>query len=758
MNEASALFTQAYDLALRTHRPALAGRYLGNLGGLAFIQKQYQTACNRLLQAKQASERAGDSAGAAMELANLTTVYIQTGDMAAARAAAEQGLKDIEGKTVAPGTRVQLLCNLGTALGRQGEVQGAGQTFQLAIEDAAQSGQTALLGQAWDSLGRERLKRGALKEAEKDLLEAYRIQAPRRDPSLAATLSHLSELRQRQGDLRSAGQLIESAMSGGGGGVPLWYLYFRQGSILSARKRPSEALSRYRRAVRMARTWREEIAPSDSLRSSTAGWLNELYDPYIDELMAQSGGGAAETGRAMEAFAVTEDYRAAALRQTLSDSPAWRRNLPDEYWQTLNQLRDAEMQSIGTASTTRRAVVERLEQRMNEIEAREYTKKIGGSPSIPREKFLSRNTLSNIQRRLSPQELLLSFHFGERASYVWAIARDRAEVHRLGSSRPLKTDSWKFEAALESDSPDSMPLGRRLYAELLGGVSAPLRAKTEWIVAADDITVRLPWNALREPTAKKREEFVVAGHAIRFVPSGMSLARRPREPGERRMAGVFLGIGDGVYNRADPRKAEMRAGYGFGSAQAAVELPRLVGSGHELEVCARAWRGESRLLTGEDASRAGLIRELARKPAVVHIAAHVLQAAAPEESVIHLGLAPDGAPETLTRYDVANLAVAGSTVVMSGCASAAAPAPEGAGLLGLARAWLIAGADSVVGTRWPAPDDGGGLFEAFYRNLQGGTDVTVSRALRQAELEMLRSGSWRSKPRYWASFIVVGKE
>lgn len=757
---ASKLFSQSYELAVRDGHTALAGRFLASLGGIAVIRKQYRSAILHLLMARGLSAKAGDFAGVALASSNLSTVYLQIGDMPAARASAEEALANLAKAPPVPGTREQALCNLGSALARQGHVRKAEQSFERAIEAASRSAQIRLLGQAWDSLGYERMKRGALREAESSLLEAYRIQTLRKDPSLGATLSHLSELRQKQGDLPAAERLIESSIAAQGGGIPLWYLYSRRGSILFASNRRTAALRDYRRAVKLAREWREEIAPSDSLRSHTADWLDELYGPYINALMTNGGRGGVPAHDAAEAFGVIEEYRAAALRRTLAESPAWRKSLPDEYWEALGQLRASEVRLSETDSPKLRARINKLEGRMNEIEAWEYTRSLGDNPYTPRENFSPANTLSDIQHRLSRVQLLLSFHFGNQTSYVWAIGRDRARVLRLGPSGPLRASAARFEDALEAGSADVARLGRQVYSEFLGGVDARLLGKREWVVAADDTTVRLPWVALREPGVRGKEQYVIEGHSVRLVTSAFALDPARKRPERPFGAGEFLGVGDGVYNRADPRRPEQTGHYRVGMAQAAVELPRLVGSGRELEECARSWRGKFQLLTGPRASRASFLEALAQKPAVIHIAAHVLGASDPGESVIHLGLGPGGAPEALTRYDVANLSVTGSMVVMSGCGSAASPAPPGTGLLGLARAWLIAGARSVVGSRWAAPDDsGGGLFESFYRNLRGGDrEMPVAGALREAELEMLRSNSWRARPRYWASFIDVGKE
>ena len=101
-------------------------------------------------------------------------------------------------------------------------------------------------------------------------------------------------------------------------------------------------------------------------------------------------------------------------------------------------------------------------------------------------------------------------------------------------------------------------------------------------------------------------------------------------------------------------------------------------------------------------------------------------------------------------------------VVLSGCSSAGEALPA-EGLMGLTRAWLAGGARAVIATQWPTPDDSGELFRSFYGALRalpgsGSYAVRAALALQQAQREMLRSGSWRSDPRYWAAYFVLGKD
>ena len=125
------------------------------------------------------------------------------------------------------------------------------------------------------------------------------------------------------------------------------------------------------------------------------------------------------------------------------------------------------------------------------------------------------------------------------------------------------------------------------------------------------------------------------------------------------------------------------------------------------------------------------------------------------------GLNGAGDSELLGPAEISRWKYPVGLVVLSGCASGTAAALPGAGLMGMTRAWLAAGAQAVASSLWPAPDDSGELFVALYRHLRrlgsDGHPGIEAEALRRAQLEMIRSGTWRSRPSYWAAFFIVGK-
>jgi CHAT domain-containing protein len=114
---------------------------------------------------------------------------------------------------------------------------------------------------------------------------------------------------------------------------------------------------------------------------------------------------------------------------------------------------------------------------------------------------------------------------------------------------------------------------------------------------------------------------------------------------------------------------------------------------------------------------------------------------------------PSAALQVLTTADVAMLHVPGSLVVLSGCESGGGEARAGAGLLGLVRAWLAAGAGGVVATLWPVNDTAGDLFPRFYRHL---ATTSPADALRRAQMEMSGTGAWRAPPSQWAAYQFTG--
>jgi CHAT domain-containing protein len=372
------------------------------------------------------------------------------------------------------------------------------------------------------------------------------------------------------------------------------------------------------------------------------------------------------------------------------------------------------------------------------------------------ENFRSRTSLIHFQEGLGDSELLLSFHLGESDSYLWAVTRKTLSRHRLPPARRLRREVWAFRDWVRSGRADSERVGERLYAELFGDLKPGEARKPVWLLSLEDALFELPFAALTERRRGKMA-YLVEKHSLQIVP-GVPLLKPDAGLEADATADWFLGVGDPIYNAADPRWRPLPSlGFSrlFGeTTDGAGQLSRLVASGGEIDASARSWSagsGTAILLRGADARREKFLGLLNHRPSIVHLATHVISPAGSRgRPSIVFGLRSSAETEFLTTSEVASLHVPGVTVVMTGCDSGAGP---GAGLMGFTRAWELAGARAVLATAWAVKDSNGGIFESFYRHLRG---ESAAEALRHSQTEMIRSATWRASPSYWASYQISG--
>lgn len=161
---------------------------------------------------------------------------------------------------------------------------------------------------------------------------------------------------------------------------------------------------------------------------------------------------------------------------------------------------------------------------------------------------------------------------------------------------------------------------------------------------------------------------------------------------------------------------------------------------------------QGRCYLEEEATIACLEREAAGS-SVIHIATH--GQSRPDAPNFSSLLLADG---QLNAIDAFGLKLAGCELVtLSGCETGLSLSSGGDEQLGLGRAFLAAGAQSLVMSLWPVEDQMTSVFmERFYRNLlQGERKV---QALRAAQCEFLAHPQARSAhPYFWAAFRLVGE-
>jgi CHAT domain-containing protein len=153
------------------------------------------------------------------------------------------------------------------------------------------------------------------------------------------------------------------------------------------------------------------------------------------------------------------------------------------------------------------------------------------------------------------------------------------------------------------------------------------------------------------------------------------------------------------------------------------------------------------VLLDAEATIAGFRAEIGRSD-IVHLACHGLfRADNPMYSALRLH---DG---WLTAADVLASRCEGAHVALSACESGRSQVVGGDEALGLTRAFLGAGAATVVVSQWIVQDETAApLMAAYYNSLKQG--VAPVQALRTAQLAIRDA---HAHPYYWAPFALVGR-
>jgi tetratricopeptide (TPR) repeat protein len=263
------------------------------------------------------------------------------------------------------------------------------------------------------------------------------------------------------------------------------------------------------------------------------------------------------------------------------------------------------------------------------------------------------------------------------------------------------------------------------------------------VIVPDGALAWIPFEVLPYAGGLMLEQF-----GISYVPAAGLLARLAKKTAARRLwpwNQSFVGFGNPVFS------SEALPGPGS-------ELP-LSRSADEVIAIARTLPGRSRIFLGVDDRQEFLgSPEVAGSP-ILHLATHATaDQENPERSRILFSPARRGdtAADYLFLKRVYDLNLRGvELVTLSACETESGRLVRGEGVEGFSRAFLAAGALSVLATLWRVADGPTAEFmKLFYGNLsQGATRVE---SLRQAKLRFRVLNPMLVHPRYWAGFVLSG--
>jgi len=767
--EALGEFNRALALAREHKNTDQTIRGLMLVATVQSLSFQYQAAIASSKEALELARKAGYYTWAGGASGTICGIYMQLGDF---QRAEDEAARAVALLKLAPSNEgqtreflikaLQIQATLFLLLGRIGDGKNSSDE---AIALAQRAGDKSLEALAWDSRGIALLRENDIVGAEQSLNRSLALSEALPDgDSLPFSKEHLAELelQRPQPNCAVALKLIDEAFSSNSATFktsPQYYPIHIRAQILLRSGQKLKALREFRRAVQAAEAWRQSALPGDTTNTQTVSQLHEVYRDFA-HLAAEISLENADGSLRDEGLEVLAANRAASLLEQLKLALATDSRLPDNYFEKLSALQTAQARvTLGRNSKADRGELARIRGELGDLE--NSIDPTIGKNYFSKEKNLRRNSLRDIQSRIGSEQVLLSFSLGETKSYLWAVTGDHVYLYQIEGRQQLESRAIQLTKAVrEGADTDIKVSGRNLRRALFGALPTPVAKKPEWLMVADGALLNgVPFAALPGSSANPGGQWLLEEHSLRLIPSELLLV----SPKRKSPAARFVGVADPIYNHADARLTRKQALEGAQLEASSVTLARLAGSSQEVRLSAeQSGLPDREILSGPLASAEELRKSLAAAPELLHFAVHVVSPPdRSQEAALALSL-KNGVPELLTPEAVATFRLPGSLVVMSGCSSGLGKTAPSAGLLGLSRAWLLAGATAVIASAWPTPDDSGRFFSSFYSHLHAAKSGSLSQraafALGQTQLEMQRGGGYASSPSYWAAYSIISKE
>ncbi len=469
------------------------------------------------------------------------------------------------------------------------------------------------------------------------------------------------------------------------------------------------AVEDFRRAVDEIEASRANIT-AEAGKIGFVGDKQAVYQDLVATLVAQ--------GRAAEAFEYAERAKARALVDTL----ATRKRAPKSAASSatldvIEQIRSAEetLHSHRATASTREHATTRSASRARVAELMQANPKVASLVTV------SAPDVGRIQSLLRRDEALLEYFGASDRMYGFMVTRDRVHAFPV-RLETLDDDARQFRDRVQRPSNHGYKApGRRLYAGLVEPATRNFRGRRLIVVPHGPLHY-IPFAAL-----PNRRDSLIDRFEVRVLPSASVMEFLSARVGGSNDATLILGNPD----LHDP----------------GMDLP---GAEREARQISDLLPG-SRLLLREQATETA-VRSAAGAFRRLHFASHgIFDPRNPLAS--GLMLAGDGAQDGfLSVAELYDLDLNADMVTLSACETALGEVASGDDVIGFTRAFLYAGAGSIVSSLWQVDDAATSLLmQKFYENL--GT-MDRAAALRKAQLHVRKAH--QSHPFYWAAFQVTG--
>ncbi len=793
LTAARAGFQQALQITETSPQSPEHGRTLSNLGQVADLQGDLAGARAYYARALPILERQdGGSREFAKTLELLGILAHQQGDFPGARGYYTRTLEIIEHTSPDSLTAAQTYVHLGMLTSDEGDLERAKAWYQRALaitdRDAPTSPGVAV---ALANLGHLAERQGDLRSARdyySRALERREANAPG-SLEVAASLHSLGTLSRLEGDLGAALSYHQRALAIREKAAPGTFDYAQSLYELAALSNAQAAVAAA--AEQTARAWTIVRGQGAIVAGDEARQAFEARYQFIGAQLVQL---LLTLGKPDEAFAVLEQGRAQALLQALGARAIARRLAPAELWQRYEVSQAASnragkaleaallSETRATRSGEREAAQRKTEDSRNQfertrLEAEQRWADVARAirPALPEPVGLE------AARQALPADATMAvFTVGRESSTLFLIERGKPiRGYPIAASReqlaarirlvPRATSRADSARGLAADGPRlRIEAARNLFAQLFPGESRALVLRAKRLVISPEGPLwDLPFAALvtnREGTP----QYLGLQKPLTYTQSLTTFAQTMARASQSGSNPDFLIVGNPLYDnalRSTPttspapvtRTARGEAAALSDDGSIPPPLPYA-----EMEATRVATLYKAQPSIGVQPTETWF-RERAGRARVIHLATHgFFNPLRALSSGVHLAVPPTAplAGETdndgaLQAWEVfTQLQLNADLVVLSACESGVGSRTSAEGLVGLTRAFQVAGAATVVASQWKVQDQSAAqIMIAFHQNLLKGLsrDAALHAAMRQ-----VAGNKATADPYFWAPFILVG--
>ncbi|MBL8209788.1 MAG: CHAT domain-containing protein [Bryobacterales bacterium] len=349
-----------------------------------------------------------------------------------------------------------------------------------------------------------------------------------------------------------------------------------------------------------------------------------------------------------------------------------------------------------------------------------------------------------VRKRLQPGEVLVMYLLDAKQSYGLRLTRTGLTVHQLPRRQEFSNLARQFVEAVKAKQ-DPGQSAHSLYRIVVAPfVASDTKALT---IVPDGPLHLVPFASLVDETGAA----LVAKLAITSAPSA-TVYQTLKTPRRSRASRPLLAISFSPNQRPQNTESGTRSVFDVRGPT----LAPLPFGNEEVEEAARALGKGSITLSGPEASEAALKAASIHSFKVIHVAAHgVSNEREPDRAAIVLAAGNRAEDGLWQAREIRATRLNADVVVLSACETGTGRLQGQEGVMNLARAFLTAGAKSVVASLWSVDDRSTAtLMGMFYEHLARG--LMVREALRQAQLQFVKTYGAKATPYHWAGFEVIG--